>query len=73
MMMMMMMMMMILMDMIMYGSIDLCEWTFGTTYLTANGAQANMKLGGRDFLIQQNWILSNNQGCVKGYLPSGYI
>ena len=71
--MMMIMMMMMMMMMMMYDSSDLCEWTFGATYLTANGAQANMKLGGRDFLIQQNWILTNNQGCVQGYSPSGHI
>ncbi len=39
---------------------DKCAWTFGTTYTTANGATANMKLSGRDFLIQQNWIAGRN-------------
>ena len=32
-----------------------CEGTFGQTYTTSNGAKANMKLGSRDYLIQQNW------------------
>ena len=41
---------------------DKCAWTFGTTY-TANGAMANMKLGTRDFLIQQNWINRNGGSC----------
>ncbi|HTJ41734.1 MAG TPA: hypothetical protein VL463_06540 [Kofleriaceae bacterium] len=41
---------------------DKCAWTFGTTYKTANGALANMKLGARDFLIQRNWKLST-QSC----------
>jgi len=34
---------------------DKCAWTFGTTY-SVNGSQANMNLGGRDFLIQRNWV-----------------
>ena len=33
-----------------------CVGQFGTTYATANGARANLKLGGRDYLIQQNWV-----------------
>ncbi len=34
---------------------DKCAWTFGTQYTTGNGAQANVKFGTRDYLIQQNW------------------
>lgn len=34
---------------------DKCAWKFGTTYTTANGASANMKLGAHDYLIQQNF------------------
>jgi len=30
-------------------------WKYGTTY-TASGATANMKLGGRDYLVQSNWV-----------------
>jgi len=43
---------------------DKCAWTFGTTYLTSNGAKANMKLGTRDYLIQQNWVNSGSGGCA---------
>ena len=39
---------------------DKCVWTFGSTYTTPNGAAANMRLGARDFRIQQNWV--NNSG-----------
>jgi hypothetical protein len=46
---------------------DKCAWTFGTTYTTANGAQANMKLGSRDFLIQQNWVNSGSGFCGLHY------
>jgi len=46
---------------------DKCAWTFGTTYTTSNGAKANMKLGTRDFLIQQNWVNVNGGYCAKQY------
>ncbi|HJW71789.1 MAG TPA: hypothetical protein VJ486_02950 [Geothrix sp.] len=43
---------------------DSCAWTFGTSYVAANGAYANMKLGTRDFLIQRNvTIRSTGQYC----------
>ncbi|HEV7586800.1 MAG TPA: hypothetical protein VGO40_01625 [Longimicrobium sp.] len=42
---------------------DKCAWNFGTTYTTANGGVANVNLGGRDFLIQQNWINAGTGGC----------
>lgn len=34
---------------------DKCAWTYGDTYKTANGAMANQKISGRNYLIQQNW------------------
>ena len=42
---------------------DTCAWNFGATYTTANGATANMNLGGKDFLVQQNWVNTNGGGC----------
>jgi hypothetical protein len=36
----------------------------GTTYSTANGARANLKLGTRDFLIQQNWVIARREHCA---------
>lgn len=42
---------------------DKCAWTFGSTYATANGASANMNLGGKDFLVQQNWVNANGGSC----------
>ena len=45
---------------------DKCAWKFGNTYTTANGAKANIKVGVKDFLVQQNWKIGNmiNQvGC----------
>jgi len=34
---------------------DKCVWTFGSTYVAPNGATANVKLGTRHYLVQQNW------------------
>jgi hypothetical protein len=42
---------------------DKCAWNFGATYKTANGATANMNLGGKDFLVQQNWVNANGGSC----------
>lgn len=43
---------------------DKCQNTFGQTYLTANGARANIRLGTRDFLIQQNWVNDRKARCA---------
>lgn len=45
---------------------DKCAWTFGSTY-SANGALANMHLGTRDYLIQQNWVNALGGYCAKSY------
>jgi hypothetical protein len=42
---------------------DKCAWTFGTTF-TSNGAVANMTLGGKSFLVQQNWKNTSSAGCA---------
>ena len=49
---------------------DKCAWTFGQTYSAANGSMANMKLGTRDFLIQQNWVNSGGGFCALSFAPS---
>lgn len=46
---------------------DKCAWTFGSTYTTGNGASANMKLGGRDYLIQRNWVNANGGSCTLSW------
>jgi len=43
---------------------DKCAWTFGQTYTVANGSSANMKLGTRDYLIQQNWVNASGGFCA---------
>jgi len=50
-----------------YENADKCAWTFGTQYTTSNGAKANMKLGTRDYLIQQNWVNASGGRCAVSY------
>ena len=35
---------------------DKCFGEFGPTYLV-NGGRANLRLGQRDYLIQENWVI----------------
>ena len=42
-----------------HASSEVVETTTTTTVVDGNGAKANMNLGGKDFLIQENW---NNGG-----------
>jgi hypothetical protein len=37
---------------------DKCAWSWGTTTLNSNGSYSNMSLGGKSYLIQQNFKLS---------------
>jgi hypothetical protein len=47
---------------------DKCAWTFGPQYTTANGASANVHLGDRDYLIQQNWVNdASGGGCALSH------
>ncbi len=46
---------------------DKCAWKFGTTYTTANGSLANVNLGGKDYLIQQNWVNAAGGYCALSY------
>ncbi len=50
-----------------YENADKCAWTFGTTYTAPNGTVANMHLGSRDYLIQQNWVNNNGGYCAVSY------
>lgn len=49
-----------------YENADKCAWTFGSTY-SSGGGIANMKLGSRDYLIQQNWNAGTSQKCALSY------
>lgn len=47
---------------------DKCAGTFGTTYTEPNsGARANMQLGQRHYLIQQNWVNERRGRCALSY------
>lgn len=50
-----------------YENADKCAWTFGATSLASNGAKYNMALGGRNFLIQQNWVNASGGFCAKSF------
>jgi hypothetical protein len=50
-----------------YENGDKCAWTFGTTYKSANGGTANVKLGGLDWLIQQNWVNASGGKCALSF------
>jgi len=41
---------------------DQCAWRFGSEY-SSGGARANLHLGGRDYLIQQNWVNADGGHC----------
>jgi hypothetical protein len=47
-----------------YENADKCAWTWGSTYGTASGGTANVNLGGKDFIIQQNWVNAGSGGCA---------
>jgi hypothetical protein len=47
-----------------YENADKCAWTWGTTYTTSNGGVANVNLGGKDFLIQRNWLNVGSGSCT---------
>ncbi len=49
---------------------DKCAWTFGSTYAAPNGSVANMTLGTRNFLIQQNWVNASGGYCALSYVPA---
>jgi len=47
-----------------YENADKCAWTWGPTY-SAGGSTANINVGGKDFLVQQNWVNANSGGCAQ--------
>jgi len=43
---------------------DKCTGTFGQTYTTPNGAPANVHIGQRDYLLEQNWVNDRKGRCA---------
>ncbi len=46
---------------------DKCAWNFGTLQTAANNSRFNVRVGGRQFLIQQNWLNANGGSCLQTY------
>jgi hypothetical protein len=46
---------------------DKCAWTFGTESTASNGSKYNMTVGGKQYLIQQNWVNSGAGFCAMSY------
>ena len=44
---------------------DQCAWNFGTRSLSAG--QANITVGAKNFLVQQNWLNANGGLCAQSY------
>jgi hypothetical protein len=44
---------------------DQCAWNFGTKALS--GGLANITVGSKNFLVQQNWLNANGGLCVQTY------
>ena len=50
---------------------DECAWQFGATFgVGTAGAHANVKLGTRYFLLQENWVNAGGGYCAVGYNAS---
>ncbi len=43
---------------------DKCAWSFGKTYKAPNGANANVAIGGRNYLLQQLWVPDAHGFCT---------
>lgn len=52
---------------------DLCNFNFGSTFTTPNGAQANVSLGGTNFLVQQNWLNDGGGGCTMASTGNPFL
>lgn len=48
---------------------DRCVGKLGATYTAPNGARANVKLGKRDFLLEQNWANTIPAGSCRSSYP----
>jgi hypothetical protein len=50
-----------------YENGDKCAWIFGTTSTAANGSKYNQTVGGKQYLVQQNWVATGTQKCASTY------
>lgn len=47
-----------------FENADKCAWNFGTTS-TVGGGVWNITVGGKHFLVQQNWVNAGSGGCLQ--------
>jgi len=52
-----------------YENADKCAWTFGLPYPTDNHSIANMVIGTRNYMIQQNFVLDDGGNGHCGMTP----
>lgn len=48
-----------------FENADKCAWNFGTTKIGSGGGVANITVGAKDFLVQQNWVNAGTGGCAQ--------
>jgi hypothetical protein len=46
---------------------DKCAWTYGTEHTASNGSKYNVTLGGKEWLIQQNWVNASGGKCAMSH------
>jgi hypothetical protein len=46
---------------------DKCAWTFGTESTASNGSKYNVVLGGKQYLIQRNWVNAAGGYCSMSF------
>jgi hypothetical protein len=46
-----------------YENADKCAWTWGTVQTASNGGKYNITVGGKNYLVQQNWKNTGSGGC----------
>ena len=47
-----------------YENADKCAWNFGSVSGSGSGVW-NISVGGKNFLVQQNWVNSGSGGCLQ--------
>jgi hypothetical protein len=56
-----------------YEDADMCAWNFGSVYKTANGSSANYSSGGKNYLLQQEWVnTGGGLGTTGGMCAMSY-
>jgi Phosphate-induced protein 1 conserved region len=46
---------------------DLCNFTYGTTFIAPNGSHANYTFGSRNYLAQEIWSMESPVACVQSH------